>query len=79
MPLDDLAAALSKASMPNKTVIIIIMKKAYIDGDGDGDGPTMLDLFLESFGIGEGTREILDHVLVVAATGRRMTGAISGD
>ena len=65
MPLDDLAAALSKASMPNKTVIITIMNKAY--ADGDGDGTTMLDLFLESFWIGEGTREIVDHVLVVAA------------
>ncbi|KAL6322924.1 hypothetical protein AAG906_021829 [Vitis piasezkii] len=62
VPQDDLEAALSKASMPNKTVIITIVNKAYVEGDDT----SMLDLFLESFWIGEGTREMADHLLVVA-------------
>ena len=62
VPQDDLEAALSKASMPNKTVIITIVNKAYVEGDDT----SMLDLFLESFWIGEGTREMAEHLLVVA-------------
>lgn len=61
---NDLETVLTKAAMPNKTVIITIANRAYVEGGGDGI--SMLDLFLESFWIGEGTRKILDHILVVA-------------
>ncbi|GMH17194.1 hypothetical protein Nepgr_019035 [Nepenthes gracilis] len=59
---DELETALEKASMENKTVIIAVVNKAY----AAGEMPTMLDLFLESFWVGEGTRELVDHLLVVA-------------
>lgn len=61
--VDELQAALDKASMPNKTVIITVVNKAYAEG---GDSMTMLDLFLESFWVGNGTRSLLRHLLVVA-------------
>lgn len=61
--VDELQAALDKASMPNKTVIITVVNKAYAEG---GDSMTMLDLFLESFWVGNGTRPLLRHLLVVA-------------
>jgi hypothetical protein len=62
---DDLEEALSKASMANKTVIITIINKAYAEQDIKAD-TTMLDLFLESFWLGEDTRPLLDHLLLVA-------------
>ncbi|KAF5469942.1 hypothetical protein F2P56_010497 [Juglans regia] len=62
---DDLEEALSKASMANKTVIITIVNKAYAEQDVGAD-TTMLDLFLESFWLGEDTRSLLDHLLLVA-------------
>ncbi|KAL6311604.1 hypothetical protein AAG906_039081 [Vitis piasezkii] len=46
VPQDDLEAALSKASMPNKTVIITIVNKAYVEGDDT----SMLDLFWRASG-----------------------------
>lgn len=62
--MDELEAALDKASMPNRTVIIAIVNRAYVEG---GDSvTTMLDLFLESFWVGNATRPLLDHLLVVA-------------
>jgi hypothetical protein len=64
-PQDDLEEALSKASMANKTVIIAIINKAYAAQDIKAD-TTMLDLFLESFWLGEDTRPLLDHLLLVA-------------
>ena len=65
VPQDDLEEALSKASMANKTVIITIINKAYADQDIQAD-TTMLDLFLESFWLGENTRPLLDNLLIVA-------------
>ncbi|GMY23014.1 hypothetical protein FCV25MIE_18255 [Fagus crenata] len=65
VPQDDLEQALSKASMANKTVIITIINKAYADQDITAD-TTMLDLFLESFWLGEDTRSLLDNLLIVA-------------
>ncbi|KAG6628509.1 hypothetical protein I3843_14G019900 [Carya illinoinensis] len=62
---DDLEEALSKASMANKTVIITIVNKAYAEQDVGAD-TTMLDLFLESFWLGEDTRSLLNHLLLVA-------------
>ncbi|OWM64838.1 uncharacterized protein At1g28695-like [Punica granatum] len=66
-PRDDLELALRRASMGNRTVIIAIVNQAYVDPANSEDSDwTMLDLFLESFWLGEGTRKLLDHVLVVA-------------
>lgn len=58
---DDLERALVGASTENKTVIITIVNKAYIEGD-----KAMLDLFLDGFWHGEGTRELVNHLLIVA-------------
>ncbi|KAM7472015.1 hypothetical protein LguiA_010198 [Lonicera macranthoides] len=62
---DELEVALNKASMANRTVIIAMVNKAYVE-ERDENYPTMLDLFLESFWMGEETRELLDHLLLVA-------------
>ncbi|KAK9911139.1 hypothetical protein M0R45_035062 [Rubus argutus] len=64
-PQDELEASLSMASMDNKTVIIAVINKAYAVQDVNAD-TTMLDLFLESFWLGDGTRELLDHLVLVA-------------
>lgn len=66
-PRDELEVALSKASMPNRTVIITIVNRAYADPGAEvGTGETLLDLFVRSLWLGEGTRGLLDHVVVVA-------------
>ncbi|KAI4354651.1 hypothetical protein L6164_003498 [Bauhinia variegata] len=62
---DELGSILAKASTRNKTVIITIVNKAYTDQDINEDS-TMLDLFLNSFWLGEGTRSLLDNLLIVA-------------
>ncbi|CAH8389863.1 unnamed protein product [Eruca vesicaria subsp. sativa] len=65
-PVDELEAALDSAAIGNnKTVIITMVNKAYVE-EVEG-GRTMLDLFLESFWEGEGTVPLLDHLMVVAA------------
>ena len=51
--------------MADKTVIITIINQAYADQDIKAD-TTMLDLFLESFWLGENTRPLLDNLLIVA-------------
>ncbi|XP_055826856.1 uncharacterized protein At1g28695-like [Solanum dulcamara] len=58
---DDLERALTGASTENKTVIITIVNKAYVEGD-----KAMLDLFLDGFWHGEGTRELVNHLLIVS-------------
>ncbi|XP_028782780.1 uncharacterized protein At1g28695-like [Neltuma alba] len=63
---NDLDSALAKASTENKTVIVAVINKAYAEQDVNGDTVTMFDLFLSSFWLGEGTRSLLDHLLVVA-------------
>ncbi|ESQ37645.1 hypothetical protein EUTSA_v10029163mg [Eutrema salsugineum] len=64
-PVDELEAALNRAAAGNnKTVIIAMVNKAYVEEVG---GRTMLDLFLESFWEGEDTLPLLDHLMVVAA------------
>ncbi|KAG8363465.1 hypothetical protein BUALT_Bualt19G0025300 [Buddleja alternifolia] len=62
---DELELALEKASMANKTVIIAIINKAYVEPQKN-EYPTMFDLFLEGFWAGEGTRQLVDNVLVVS-------------
>ncbi|KAE8724218.1 Nucleotide-diphospho-sugar transferase family protein [Hibiscus syriacus] len=51
--------------MPNKTVIIAVVNKAYVEKTVV-EKATMLDLFLESFWLGEDTRPLLQHLLLVA-------------
>ena len=58
---DALEAALFEASMENETVVIAIVNKAYVEGD-----KPMLDLFLDSLWLGEDTRKLVDHLLLVA-------------
>ncbi|XP_073038882.1 uncharacterized protein At1g28695-like [Primulina eburnea] len=62
---DELEEALENAAMPNKNLIIAIINKAYVEPH-ENEYPSMFDLFLEGFWEGEGTRELLDHLLVVA-------------
>lgn len=61
-PRDDLEIALKEASMGrNKTVIIALVNKAYVEGE-----ISMLSLFLESFWLGgENTRYLVNHLLLV--------------
>nr|DAD22725.1 TPA_asm: hypothetical protein HUJ06_024188 [Nelumbo nucifera] len=54
-PKDDLEKALGEASMGNKTVIIAIVNKAYVEGRQK----TMLDLFIDSFW------PLINHLLLV--------------
>ncbi|XP_057801484.1 uncharacterized protein At1g28695-like [Salvia miltiorrhiza] len=62
---DELEVALEKASMANKTVIIAIINKAYVEPNDD-EYPSMFDLFLEGFWVGEDTRPLLTHLVVVS-------------
>ncbi|XP_050235716.1 uncharacterized protein At1g28695-like [Mercurialis annua] len=66
-PIDELELSLRKASMhnKNKTVIIVILNKAYAEPTVKSE-TTMLDLFLESFWVGEDTIPLLDNLLLVA-------------
>ncbi|XP_059633816.1 uncharacterized protein At1g28695-like [Cornus florida] len=63
---DELDVVLEEASMSNKTVVIAVVNRAYAEEQNGGVYMTMLDLFLESFWVGEETRGLLDHLLVVA-------------
>ncbi|KFK23063.1 hypothetical protein AALP_AAs48659U000100, partial [Arabis alpina] len=58
LPGNKLQAALEKAAAGNnKTVIIAMVNKAYVE-EAEA-GRTMLDLFLESFWEGEGTLPLM--------------------
>ncbi|KAL1813889.1 hypothetical protein ACET3Z_023954 [Daucus carota] len=59
---DELEEALAETSTQNKTVIIAMVNKAYVEGD-----KPMLDIFLDGFWLGENTRNLVDHLLIVAA------------
>ncbi|PHT47805.1 hypothetical protein CQW23_12013 [Capsicum baccatum] len=61
---DDLERALAGASTENKTVIITVVNKAYVEGDHNNR--PMLDLFLDGFWHGEDTRELVNHLLIVS-------------
>lgn len=61
----ELEEALKRASMAEKTVIITVINKAYVELY-NGEYPSMFDLFLEGFWEGESTRVLLEHLLVVA-------------
>ncbi|KAL5560518.1 hypothetical protein UlMin_036729 [Ulmus minor] len=64
-PGDELEEVLGKASMKNKTVIISMINRAYADQDVTAD-TTMLDIFLDSFWVGEDTKPLRNHLLLVA-------------
>ncbi|KAL8099841.1 hypothetical protein AgCh_032190 [Apium graveolens] len=55
-----LGNVLFKASMPNKTVILTTLNEAWAAPN------SVFDLFLQSFGIGNGTIELLNNVVVIA-------------
>jgi hypothetical protein len=59
-PFAELAELLKNASMEDKTVIVTSINQAYAAPG------SLLDLFLESFRLGEGTAALLDHLLIVA-------------
>ncbi|KAM0890514.1 hypothetical protein ACQ4PT_027001 [Festuca glaucescens] len=59
-PYAELAAVLKNASMEDGTVIMTSINRAYAAPG------SLLDLFMESFRLGEGTAHLLDHVLIVA-------------
>lgn len=59
-PQDELDVALAKTANRNKTVIITTLNGAWAKPN------TMIDLFLESFYMGEGTRDLLHNLLIVA-------------
>ncbi|KAL0374234.1 UNVERIFIED_CONTAM: hypothetical protein Sradi_3339100 [Sesamum radiatum] len=63
---DELQTALRKASTPNKTVVLTVINKAYVDPPATAESPSMFDLFLEAFWAGEGTRPLVENLLVVA-------------
>ncbi|GLJ46328.1 hypothetical protein SUGI_0976410 [Cryptomeria japonica] len=56
---DELEIALAKASMPNRTLIITPVNGAWMEPN------SLIDLFLESFRVGEGTHMLLNHLLIV--------------
>ncbi|KAI3815919.1 hypothetical protein L1987_15603 [Smallanthus sonchifolius] len=58
---DGLEEALAAAATRSKTVILTIVNKAYVEGD-----KAMLDIFLDGFWIGENTRPLVNHLLIIA-------------
>ncbi|KAF9624857.1 hypothetical protein IFM89_015411 [Coptis chinensis] len=58
---DELEATLDGVATENKTLIVVILNKAYIEGE-----KPMLDLFLESFWLGQDTQFLINHLLLVA-------------
>ncbi|CAL9753219.1 unnamed protein product [Musa acuminata subsp. burmannicoides] len=61
---DELEAALEGVAMENRTLIIAILNKAYVEQNA------MLDLFLQSLREGEDTEFLIDHLLFVAVDQR---------
>jgi hypothetical protein len=59
-PQDELDMLLAKTANPNRTVIVTALNGAWAEPN------TMIDLFLESFRVGEGTQDLLDNLLIVA-------------
>ncbi|CAN6461332.1 unnamed protein product [Victoria cruziana] len=57
---DELDCVLAKTADENRTVIVITLNSAWAQNS------SMIDLFLESFRIGEGTKKLLEHLLIVA-------------
>lgn len=51
---------LRKASMPDKTIIVTTLNQAWAQPN------TMIDLFLESFRVGDEISHLLNHLVVIA-------------
>ncbi|RZS09127.1 hypothetical protein BHM03_00040179, partial [Ensete ventricosum] len=62
--VNELEAVLEGVAMDNRTLVIAILNKAYVEQN------TMLDLFLQSLGGGEDTEFLIDHLLFVAVDQR---------
>lgn len=62
MQTDELDAVLAETSLENKTLIIAMVNKAYVEGD-----KSMFDLFMDGFWYGDGTQGLIDHLLIVAS------------
>ncbi|KAJ8752680.1 hypothetical protein K2173_005569 [Erythroxylum novogranatense] len=58
--VDLLGGVLAETAMENRTLIIAMVNKAYVEGD-----KPMLDVFLNSFWLGENTRDLVNHLLIV--------------
>ncbi|XP_058207455.1 uncharacterized protein At1g28695-like [Rhododendron vialii] len=58
---DELDTILAETAMENKSLIIAMVNKAYVEGDR-----SMLDLFMDGFWLGDGTWGLVDHLLIVA-------------
>ncbi|KAI8029437.1 Uncharacterized protein LOK49_LG01G01137 [Camellia lanceoleosa] len=58
---DELETILAKTATENKIVIIAVVNKAYVEAD-----KSMLDHFLDGFWLGENTRGLRDHLLIIA-------------
>lgn len=59
-PLDELGKILAKTANANRTLIVTALNWAWAEPG------TMIDLFLRSFRMGEGTEELLQNLLIVA-------------
>eukprot|EP00253_Pinus_taeda_P035090 PITA_35090 len=59
-PRDELDTVLTKTANANRTLIITALNGAWAETN------TMIDLFLESFHVGEGTQDLLNNLLIVA-------------
>ncbi|KAF5204456.1 Glycosyltransferase [Thalictrum thalictroides] len=57
---EELGKVLKKASMPDRTVILTTLNEAWADPG------SVIDLFLESFRVGEGTPRLLNHLVIVS-------------
>ncbi|KAJ7954490.1 Glycosyltransferase [Quillaja saponaria] len=55
-----LEKVLKDASMEDRTVILTTLNEAWADHN------SVIDLFLESFRIGDGTRRLLNHLVIIA-------------
>ncbi|GLT51536.1 hypothetical protein SLA2020_249390 [Shorea laevis] len=62
---DELEVILKQASTPDKTVIIAVVNKAYVELSVDSN-TTMLDLFLESLRLEEDNASLQNHLLLAA-------------
>ncbi|CAN0916132.1 Uncharacterized protein At1g28695 [Linum grandiflorum] len=60
---DELGKVLSEAATADKTLIIATVNRASVE---EGDHTPIFDVFLGSFWVGEGTRELVDHLVLVA-------------
>ncbi|OVA17515.1 Nucleotide-diphospho-sugar transferase [Macleaya cordata] len=67
----ELAKVLRNASMPDRTVILTTLNEAWASPG------SVIDLFLESFQIGEGTQSLLNHLVIAAVDQKAYNRCIS--